>query len=155
MAKNKIIEVMLFGLEIGRIGYDVDKRVSYFQYNPEFLESNQFTNIFPYVFKRIKPIQVFSKFEGETFRGLPPMIADSLPDMFGNIIFKEWFESKNKETKKITPLEQLTYVSNRGMGALKYNPSANITKSTTINIEEIVEVLKKCWTLRMKLREKH
>ncbi len=148
MAKNKIIEVMLFGQEIGKLGYDVDKRNSYFQYNPDFLESNQYTNIFPYVFKRIKPVQVFNKFEGETFRGLPPMIADSLPDMFGNIIFKEWFEAKNKEFKKITPLEQLTYVSNRGMGALEYKPTAKIPKSSTINIDEIVEVLNKVLDLK-------
>src|SRR5690606_8099911 len=148
MAKNNIIEVILFGQEIGKLGYDVDKRASYFQYNPDFLESNQYTNIFPYVFKRIKPVQVFNKFEGETFRGLPPMIADSLPDMFGNIIFKEWFEAKNKEFKKITPLEQLTYVSNRGMGALEYHPTAEIPKSSTINIDEIVEVLNKVLDLK-------
>jgi len=143
MAKNNIIEVTLFGLEIGKIGYDVDKRASYFQYNPNFLASNQYSNIFPYIFKRIKPVQVFTQFENETFKGLPPMIADSLPDMFGNIIFKEWFEAKNNKVKKITPLEQLTYVSNRGMGALEYRPTAKIPKSTTINIEEIVEVLNK------------
>ena len=143
MPKNNIIEVILFGQEIGKLGYDVDKRISYFQYNPIFLESNQYTNIFPYVFKRIKAVQVFNKFEGETFRGLPPMIADSLPDMFGNIIFKEWFEAKNKEFKKITALEQLTYVSNRGMGAMEYHPTAEIPKSSTINIDEIVEVLNK------------
>ena len=148
MAKNNIIEVILFGQEIGKLGYDVDKRASYFQYNPDFLEANQYTNIFPYVFKRIKPVQVFNKFEGETFRGLPPMIADSLPDMFGNIIFKEWFEAKNKEFKKITPLEQLTYVSNRGMGALEYRPTAEIPKSSTINIDEIVEVLNKVLDLK-------
>ncbi len=148
MAKNNIIEVILFGIEIGKIGYDMDKRASYFQYNPEFLDSNQYTNIFPYIFKRVKPIQVFTQFEGETFRGLPPMIADSLPDMFGNIIFKEWFEAKNKEFKKITPLEQLTYVSNRGMGALEYHPSAEIPKSTTINIDEIVEILSKVLDLK-------
>lgn len=148
MSKNNIIEVILFGQEIGKLGYDIDKRASYFQYNPDFLESNQYTNIFPYIFKRIKPVQVFNKFEGETFRGLPPMIADSLPDMFGNIIFKEWFEAKNREFKKITPLEQLTYVSNRGMGALEYHPTAKIPKSTTINIDEIVEVLNKVLGLK-------
>lgn len=148
MSKNNIIEVILFGQEIGKLGYDVDKRTSYFQYNPDFLESNQYTNIFPYVFKRIKPVQVFNKFEGETFRGLPPMIADSLPDMFGNIIFKQWFEAKNKEFKKITPLEQLTYMSNRGMGALEYHPTAKIPKSSTINIDEIVEVLNKVLDLK-------
>ena len=143
MAKKNIIEVLLFGTEIGKIGYDIDKRTSYFQYNPEFLESNQYTKVFPYIFKRIKPVQVFTQFEGETFRGLPPMIADSLPDMFGNIIFKEWFEAKNRELKKITPLEQLTYVANRGMGALEYRPAVDIPKSVAIDINEIVEVLNK------------
>src|SRR5690606_28003562 len=141
MAKNNIIDVCLFGLEIGKLGHDIDKRASYFQYSSEFLDSNQYTNIFPYIFKRIKQVQVFKNFEGETFRGLPPMIADSLPDMFGNIIFKEWFEAKNKEFKKITPLEQLTYVANRGMGALEYRPTAEIPESSTIDIDEIVEVL--------------
>lgn len=148
MAKNSIIEVILFGQEIGKLGYDVDKRASYFQYNPDFLDTSQFTNIFPYIFKRVKPVQVFNQYEGETFRGLPPMIADSLPDMFGNIIFKEWFEAKNVAFKKITPLEQLTYVSNRGMGALEYRPAAEIPKSTTINIDEIVEVLNKVLNLK-------
>jgi serine/threonine-protein kinase HipA len=143
MAKNKIIDVILFGQEIGKVGYDIDKQASYFQYNPAYLESNQYSNIFPYILKRIKSVQVFTQFEGETFRGLPPMIADSLPDMFGNIIFKEWFEAKNKALRKITPLEQLTYVAKRGMGAIEYQPSAKIPKTSTIHIEEIVEVLKK------------
>lgn len=143
MAKNKIIDVIMFGQEIGKVGYDIDKQASYFQYNPAYLESGQYADIFPYIFKRIKPVQVFHQFEGETFRGLPPMIADSLPDMFGNIIFKEWFEAKNKALSKITPLEQLTYVANRGMGAIEYQPSAKIPKTSSIHIDEIVEVLKK------------
>ncbi|MCC1484965.1 type II toxin-antitoxin system HipA family toxin [Winogradskyella immobilis] len=153
MAKNNIIDVVLFGTEIGKVGYDVDKRASYFQYNPSFLDSNTYTNIFPYVFKRIKPVQVFTKFEGETFRALPPMIADSLPDMFGNIIFKEWFEAKHKAFKKITPLEQLTYVASRGMGALEYRPSAEIPKTSTIQIDEIVEVLNKVLDLKKETSE--
>jgi len=154
MAKNNIIDVCLFGLEIGKLGHDIDKRASYFQYSSEFLDSNQYTNIFPYIFKRIKQVQVFKNFEGETFRGLPPMIADSLPDMFGNIIFKEWFEAKNKEFKKITPLEQLTYVANRGMGALEYQPIAKIPKTSTINIEEVVVVLNKVLDLKNETSEK-
>ena len=153
MAKNNIIDVVLFGMEIGKVGYDVDKRASYFQYNPAFLDSNTYTNIFPYIFKRIKPVQVFTKFEGETFRALPPMIADSLPDMFGNIIFKEWFEAKHKAFKKITPLEQLTYVASRGMGALEYKPSAEIPKTSTIQIDEIVEVLNKVLDLKKETSE--
>lgn len=154
MTKNNIIEVRLFGLEVGKLGYDMDKRVSYFQYNPDFLQSDQYTNIFPYIFKRVKPVQVFHQFEGETFRGLPPIIADSLPDMFGNIIFKEWFEAKSKEFRKVTPLEQLTYVANRGMGAIEYRPMVEIPKTSNIDIQEMVEVLNQVLNLKKETSEK-
>ena len=134
----------MFGIEIGAVGFDEKSDISYFQYRPEFLKSNELTNIFPVsgIIKRIPNVQVFKKFRGETFRSLPPPIADSLPDMFGNIIFREWLGANNKELKDITVVEQLAYVANRGMGALEYSPAKEIPKSTTINIEEVVEILK-------------
>ena len=141
MAKEHLIEVVLFDTEIGKLGFDVDQRKSFFQYNPDFLESGCCTRIFPYLIKRIANTQVFSQFEGTTFRGLPPMIADSLPDSFGNIILKEWLIANNKDFDKITPLEQLAYVGNRGMGALEYKPVKEIPISSSVNIQEIVEVL--------------
>lgn len=143
MATNHIIDVIAFGTEIGKLGYDIDQRKSFFQYNPDFLKSGLYTRMFPYLFKRIPSVQVFKQYEGDTFRGLPPMIADSLPDRFGNIIFKEWLDTHKKTFDKITPLEQLAYVGNRGMGALEYRPVTAIPKASTINIEEIVKVLKK------------
>ncbi|MES2544286.1 MAG: type II toxin-antitoxin system HipA family toxin [Bacteroidota bacterium] len=155
MATNKLIDVILFGIEIGKVGYDIDQRKCYFQYNPEFLESGRYQKIFPYLIKRVKPLQVFSQFEGETFRGLPPMIADSLPDMFGNIIFKEWFEANNKGFEKITPLEQLAYVANRGMGALEYKPVIDIPENSKINLTEIIEVLKEVLDVKRNTAEKN
>ncbi|RYJ44257.1 type II toxin-antitoxin system HipA family toxin [Flavobacterium beibuense] len=153
MASNKLIEVIAFGLEIGKLGYSLDEKRSYFQYNPQFLDSGQYSKMFPYIFKRHKHLQIFTQYEGKSFKGLPPMIADSLPDMFGNIIFKEWFESKNMAFDKITPLEQLSYVSNRGMGALEYRPVANIPKSGEINFDEIVSVLQKVLEVKTGITE--
>lgn len=155
MAENEILEVRIFDQELGKLGYDIDKRTSFFQYDPDFLESGRYTNLFPYLLKRIKPIQVFNRYQGETFRGLPPMIADSLPDMFGNIIFKKWFEAKNKQFQKITPLEQLTYVANRGMGALEYRPVAEMPKTSTINLEEILDVLQEVLQQKEGVSEKY
>lgn len=155
MAENEILEVRIFDQELGKLGYDIDKRTSFFQYDPDFLESGRYTNLFPYLLNRIKPIQVFNRYQGETFRGLPPMIADSLPDMFGNIIFKKWFEAKNKQFQKITPLEQLTYVANRGMGALEYRPVAEMPKTSTINLEEILDVLQEVLQQKEGVSEKY
>lgn len=143
MSKNNIISVFCFGEEIGKIGHDEDRKKSFFQYNPVFLKSGKYKNLFPLLIKRTEQVQVFGKFNSEAFRGLPPMIADSLPDLFGNIIFKTWLESKQKNFEKISILEQLTYVSNRGMGALEYKPGKAIPKNTSINIEAITDVLKK------------
>jgi len=76
-------------------------------------------------------VQVFKKFKGETFRSLPPFIADSLPDMFGNIIFREWLEANSWDLKDVTVLEQLAYVADRGMGALEYHPAKEIPKGSS------------------------
>lgn len=154
MAKNQIISVFFQGFEIGKIGYDEDQRKSSFQYNPEFLETNTFKNIFPYLIKRTSNVQVFSEYEGETFRGLPPMIADSLPDYFGNLVFKEWLEVNHKDLQKISPLEQLTYVGQRGMGALEFIPSKDLKSNSTINVEEMTEVVKKVLDIKTSIEEK-
>ena len=144
MAKNDIIRVCCFGQEIGRLGFDEHQHKSSFQYNPEFLKSERFHNLFPAtgILKRTPQVQLFSQYNSETFRGLPPMIADSLPDVFGNIIFKKWLEAANKEFNKISVIEQLAYVANRGMGALEYRPSKELPPSSSIDLGEIINVLK-------------
>lgn len=154
MAKNQIISVFFNGNEIGKVGYDENQRKSSFQYNPEFLKENKYKNMFPYILRRVENVQVFSEFEGETYRGLPPMIADSLPDMFGNIVFKEWLEANHQEFSAITPLEQLSYVGNRGMGALEFVPNKKLPLNTTINVEQITEVVKKVIDLKTSISEK-
>lgn len=144
MAKNELISVFCFGVEIGRLGFDQNQDKSFFQYNEVYLKSEKYKSIFPDtgILKRINQTQVFSQFAGETFRSLPPMIADSLPDMFGNMVFKEWLEFNNKDLSKISVLEQLAYVGNRGMGALEYIPSKDIPETSEIDLTEIISILK-------------
>lgn len=153
MAENKIININLFGEEIGRLGADEDQRLTSFQYNPEFLEKNILLNIFPKtgIIRRVPQVQLFRNYYGETFKGLPPQFADSLPDLFGSIIFKAWLESKQE--KDITVLEQLAYVANRGMGALEYSPSKKIPHDVTIKLDEILEVLKAVLNLKQSKKE--
>ncbi len=142
MAKNNIIDVHLFGEEIGRIGLDENEGRTSFQYHPTFLASSKYLNIFPNtgILKRVPQAQVFNSFGGKTFHGLPPQFADSLPDKFGNLLFKIWLESKNEND--ITILEQLAYVANRGMGAIEYHPGNQLPKNASIDLEEIIDVLK-------------
>ncbi|TYC14777.1 type II toxin-antitoxin system HipA family toxin [Bizionia gelidisalsuginis] len=146
MARDKIIDIMAFGLEIGKLGYDIDQRKSFFQYNPDFLDSGKYSNLLPFIFKHTKQAQVFTEYQQDTFQGLPPMIADSLPDTFGNIIFQEWLTARG--ILKVTPLEQLAYVADRGMGALEYKPIKALPKATNVNIDEVITILEKVLKLK-------
>ncbi len=155
MTKNDIITIFCFNTEIGKLGFDENQNQSSFQYNPEFLKSNLYLNLFPLtgIIKRINQPQLFSQFNNETFRGLPPMIADSLPDLFGNIIFKKWLEANNKNFNQISVIEQLAYVADRGMGALEYKPSKIIPQTATIDLTEIIYVLKEVLENKQSIHE--
>ena len=134
------IGVYYKGQEVGKTGYDLDKDLSYFQYNPEFLKSSNFKNLFPYIIQKTAKIQSFTAYRGETFGGLIPMIADSLPDLFGNLVFNEWMKANGKDN--VSQIQQLAYVGKRGMGALEYLPSKSITKRVyeTIDIQQMTEI---------------
>jgi serine/threonine-protein kinase HipA len=153
MAANKIINVNLFGREIGRIGIEDNHARSSFQYNPNFLSSNEWLNVFPKtgIIKRTEHVQLFSQFDGDTFRGIPPQFADSLPDRFGSIIFKAWLDSK--EQKKISVLEQLAYVGKRGMGAIEYSPVIELPDHATIDLNEIIDILKEVLDLKQTTKQ--
>lgn len=142
MSKNNIVELCSWDMEIGRLGFDEDRRASFFQFNPIFLKDDKYSNMFPLILKRIEQVQVFDKFNNTTFKSLPPVIADSLPDMFGNLIFKAWIENSNKGFQQISILEQLCYVGKRGIGALEYMPAKKIPEGSTINLDEITEIVR-------------
>lgn len=156
MANHDFIKVFCFDTEIGTLGWDENRSASLFQYHADFLASEKHLHLIPNtrIIRRLKGVQLFRNFGGETFRGLPPMFADSLPDMFGNIIFKSWLEKNNRDFEKISVIEQLAYVANRGMGALEYKPKKDIPASTIIDLEAIVEVLKSVLELKGKTSAK-
>lgn len=156
MAERNIINLFLFGKEIGRVGFNEQENKSSFQYNPAYLRSSILLNIFPAtgIIKRVPQVQVFSKYNNETFKGLPPQVADSLPDMFGNLIFKIWLDSINKTQKDLSIIEQLAYISNRGMGALEYFPGQSLPENTSIDLNQIIEVLNAVLDTKRPLNEK-
>ena len=155
MASNEIINVNIFGQEIGRLGISEDETRSSFQFNPDYLSSNSLQNIFPStgIIKRTDYVQLFNQFDGETFKGIPPQFADSLPDVFGSIIFKAWLDSKNKGS--ISVLEQLAYVGNRGMGALEFSPVVELPKNAAIDLDEVIEILKDVLDLKRSTKQKN
>jgi serine/threonine-protein kinase HipA len=143
MKASEKIDVICFGREIGRLAWNQQRAETTFQYNPDYLTKDIYSQLIPETgfIKRIASPQVFRSLDRSSFRGLPSVFADSLPDEFGNKLFKTWLESQ-KNKKEISALEQLTYVAHRGMGALEYKPAKSMASRNSIRLNEVVSVLK-------------
>ena len=71
----------------------------------------------------------------ETFKGLPGMLADSLPDNFGNTLIDRWLSAQGRDPADFSPVERLCYTGRRGMGALEYKPVINTALEESVPVE--------------------
>ncbi|MBX3099992.1 MAG: type II toxin-antitoxin system HipA family toxin [Salinibacterium sp.] len=115
-----VVEVRAWGRSVGAVSAT---RSGYgFQYTPEWKRSG--VELSPILMPTTDRRSVFT-FRGlseETFHGLPPMLADALPDKFGNSVVDAWLASEGIDRARITPLDRLAYLGQRGMGALEFVP---------------------------------
>jgi serine/threonine-protein kinase HipA len=84
----------------------------------------------------------FPALNRETFHGLPGLLADSLPDRYGNRLIDVWLERQGRAPGDFTPVERLCYMSTRGMGALEFKPALGpaMGKSVPIEVAELTQL---------------
>lgn len=118
----RAIEVFLWGQRVGALAHDYDQ-YSVFEYDPEFRKSG--IELAPFMMPLSRAVYHAEEFHlpRQMFSGLPGMIADSLPDSFGNMLVRKYMESEQIDLRQITPLDRLAYVGSRGMGALTFKPA--------------------------------
>lgn len=121
----KSLKIILWDEEIGRLSWDEHRRLSYFTYNPDFIKKG--LNISPLV----APIDgtrgllpVWGE-DAKIYQKLPAFVADSLPDAWGNQLFDLWRQQQKLSNSEINPLDKLSFIGRRGMGALEFIPEAN------------------------------
>ena len=119
----KTVKVKLWGTTIGYL-HKQDNGLIGFQYDEAFLESG--IEVSPIKMPLSNITYFFPTLPERTYGGLPGMLADSMPDKFGNIVIKKYLESQGRTEESLTVLEKLCYTGKRGMGALEYEPSANL-----------------------------
>ena len=80
----------------------------------------------------------------DPFRGLPPVFADSLPDHWGNSLFRAWAMEHHISMKSVTPVDLLSFVGKRAMGALEYHPALieYEDEENGINVQELYSFAK-------------
>jgi serine/threonine-protein kinase HipA len=76
-----------------------------------------------------------------TFKGLPGLLADSLPDKFGNAVIDAWLASQGRISSSFHPVERLCYIGSRGMGALEFEPAVSGPPASTslVEVAKLVE----------------
>lgn len=112
--------VELWGRRIGAVTWVANRGIGIFQYTPDFGASS--IEISPLKMPFRETSYAFPNLGKDTFRGLPGMLADSLPDKFGNAIINVWLASQSRKETTFNPVERLCYTGSRGMGALEYKP---------------------------------
>ncbi|WP_236250467.1 type II toxin-antitoxin system HipA family toxin [Microbulbifer sp. ALW1] len=125
----------------GAVSFDTDTGVGAFEYDPAFIDTG--IELSPLKMPLARRIYSFPELRFDTFRGLPGLIADSLPDDFGNAVLNAWMAAQGKHPQDISPLQRLQYTGRRGMGALEYTPATRIKKlnaSQDIAIDELVAI---------------
>jgi len=112
--------VNLWGTRIGAVTSDEDGGPARFQYSPGFLASH--IEVAPLTMPLRRAEYSFPGLNPESFHGLPGLLADSLPDKYGEALINAWLASQGRTPGSFTPVERLCYVGRRGMGALEYEP---------------------------------
>lgn len=144
------LKVMLWDKEIGSLSWDARRGISYFEYNPAILQGE--LDPFPLVASVKSPSSrrpIMGDKETKIYRKLPPFLADSLPDAWGNQVFECWRIQNGIRNQEITPLEILSFIGKRGMGALEFIPeSSGIKKSEQLNMKALADLAQKIFTER-------
>lgn len=136
---NNTAEVYLWGTRIGIIHQEPGKTYTSFEYDEDFLKSG--IELSPLRMPLSKNIYEFPSLTGEPFFGMPGLVADSLPDRFGNTVIEQWLLSMGRSLSDFTAIDRLCYTGKRGMGALEYVPASTDIKDIdeNINVREMVK----------------
>lgn len=139
-----VVQAKIWGEVVGELFFKEDTRQIFFTYNSEFLKRGLEISPILMPTNSKEKIISFPTLNFETFKDLPPVFSDSLPDKFGNAVLNKYLETSGKSIEDINPLERLTYVGIRGMGALEYFPLKNSNSYTEkeLVISDIVEIAK-------------
>lgn len=135
---ENLAEVRLWGQLVGALAYDVDSGLSTFEFSPQWRERG--VDIAPLRMPLAATKYQFPGLNNQTYRGLPAVFADTLPDDFGNAVIDAWLARNGRDVNSFTPVERLLYTGQRGMGALEFSPAINrgIKDDSNLEIDSLV-----------------
>lgn len=136
----RYLKVNLWGEEIGRLVWESSTRRIYFMYNPKMPNIPDVAPLISSAASRSAMVPIYGD-DRSIYQGLPPFIADSLPDSWGNTLFDKWIKENKIPRNKVTPLYKLMFIGTRGMGALEYEPCADeLNHNRALSIKSLYDI---------------
>ena len=157
MAEVQVVSVYLWGVLVGAVEWigDAARGHARFQYSEDFADYK--LEVSP----EVMPVDPGVTYEfanlasTKTFAGLPGLLADSLPEKFGNKIMTEWLARRGLSFEELTPVERLCYQGRRAMGALEFEPDLDPEENEmfSVDVPELVEVARRIMDDRNESRQ--
>jgi serine/threonine-protein kinase HipA len=134
----EVVEVLAWGDRVGAVALDPATGYYVFEYAPNWQAGG--IELAPTTMPLEQSRYVFPALPVETFHRLPAMLADALPDAFGNALTTAYLVGEGVPTSAISSLDRLAYLASRGLGALEFRPSRGprTRKATAIDLSELV-----------------
>ena len=148
---SSVAEVKLWGRTIGAVALEQDASIASFEYDLAFARSG--IQLSPLMMPLSGQIYRFPELAYQTFHGLPGMLADSLPDRFGNALIDSWLAAQGRTAVSFNAIERLCYTGERGMGALEFAPvvGPDARQTSRIQVDRLVALASEVLTQRNQL----
>ena len=118
----------------GTVSWDPARDIASFEYDPKFVTTGWDLSPLKMPFQAGQ-VYSFPELNKTTYKGLPGLLADSLPDKFGNALINRWLAEQGRDPDSYNPVERLLYLGKRGMGALEFEPAERVFQNTSTKIE--------------------
>jgi serine/threonine-protein kinase HipA len=146
-----VAEIKIWGELVGAVSWSEKTGLASFEYAPDFKKLNWDLAPLKMPISSSNKIISFPELrkdknaEFDTFKGLPGLLADVLPDKYGNQLINMWLAHQGRPQDSLNPVEMLNFIGTRGMGALEFEPATFIENKRTFSIEmeSLVDIAQK------------
>lgn len=137
--------VNIWNKRVGAVAWNQNDGTATFEYEPEFIESGLELSPIMMPINESRIYRFPEHRNTNTFKGLPGMLADVLPDKYGNALINQWLVRNGRPADSINPVEMLCFIGKRAMGALEFEPTVPQVKDTSIKLEmaELINITSK------------
>lgn len=152
-----VAEIKIWGKLVGAVAWDDRTGIADFEYDPNFKKLNWDLAPLKMPIASTRKVISFPELrrdknaEFDTFKGLPGLLADMLPDKYGNQLINMWLAQQGRPQDSMNPVEMLCFIGTRGMGALEIEPPIikENKRPFSIEINSLVDIAQKMLSNRV------